>query len=138
MTRNTQPAGAGFHHVAIRAADFEASVAFYTEGLGFTEKISWGEGRGRAVMLDAGNDNYIELFANGAPGPKPEGAIVHFAVRTDDCDAAVARAEAAGGEITTPPTEVNILSRPHHTPAKLAFCTGPDGEVIEFFQNELT
>ena len=26
---------AGFHHVAIRAVDFDATIQFYTQGLGF-------------------------------------------------------------------------------------------------------
>ena len=78
--------GGGFHHVAIRVQDFDASVKFYGETLGFREKITWGEGDKRAIMMDAGDGNYIEIFAGGTPGPKPEGAIIHFAIRTDDCD----------------------------------------------------
>ncbi len=129
--------GGGFHHVAIRARDFEATVQFYTEALGFKEKIAWGEDKSRAVMLDAGDGNYLEVFAGGADTPKPEGAILHFALRTDNCDAALERARTAGAEVTMEPKDINIQSRPHHTPVRIAFCKGPDGEIIEFFQNEL-
>jgi len=135
---NTVLGGGGFHHVAIRARDFDASVRFYTEALGFKEKLRWGQGDKRAIMLDAGDGNYLEIFANGQEGPKPEGAIIHFALRTDNTDAAIARARAAGAIVTVEPKDVLIPSAPQPTPVRLAFCKGPDGEVIEFFQNSTT
>jgi len=138
MAQSDKTFGKGFHHVAIRARDFDASVKFYTEGLGFKEKIAWGEGDRRAVMLDGGNGNYIEIFAGGTDVPKPEGTYLHLALRTADCDAAIARARAAGAEVTVEPKDVVIQSRPAPTPVRLAFCKGPDGELIEFFQNETT
>lgn len=138
MGYNNTIGGGGFHHVAIRAYDFDASVHFYTEALGFTQKIAWGEGEKRAVMLDAGDGNYLEIFANGTNESKPEGAIIHFALRTDNCDAAIERARLAGAQITIEPKDVEIPSTPHRTPVRLAFCKGPDGEIIEFLQNELT
>ena len=135
--KNATICGGGFHHVAIRARDFDATVRFYTEALGFKEKISWGEGPKRATMLDAGDGNYLEVFAGGSDGPKPEGAILHFALRTDDCDAALGRARAAGAEVTMEPKGLDIPSTPP-TPVRIAFCKGPDGEIIEFFQNQVT
>jgi len=128
----------GFHHVAVRVADFDAAVAFYVNGIGLKEKISWGEGDGRAVMLDAGNGNYVELFAGGTAEEKPEGAMLHLALRTDDVDAALSRAVAAGATVTVEPKDVTIQSRPQPTPVRLAFCRTPSGEIIEFFQNEST
>ena len=59
----------GFHHAALRARDFEASVAFYRDGLGMKPTISWGQGDGRAVMLetDAAVGNFIQdwCYRNG-------------------------------------------------------------------------
>jgi len=135
---NTVLGGGGFHHVAIRARDFDATVKFYTTGLGFKEKISWGEGNSRAVMLDTGDGNYLEVFAGGSAEPKPEGSILHFALRTTDCDGALKQAVAAGAVLTMEPKSLAIASRPGPTPVRIAFCKGLDGEVIEFFQNELT
>ena len=126
----------GFHHLAMRVKDFNASVKFYTEGLGLRETIAWGEGDGRAMMLDAGNGNCVELFAGGAREPKPEGIVLHFAFRTDDCDGVLARAVAAGAVVTMEPKSLTIPSTPTPLPVRIAFCTGPDGEIIEFFQNE--
>jgi glyoxylase I family protein len=132
---NTTIGGGGFHHIAMRVRDFDASWTFYTEGLGFLPKITWGEGKGRGAMLDAGDGNYLEIFAGGSDGPKPEGAVLHFALRTTDCDKAIEAARAAGAEVTVEPKEVTIPSDPP-TKVRLAFCKGLDGEVIEFFQNE--
>lgn len=131
----------GFHHVAIRARDFDSSVRFYTQALGFTSKITWGESPKRAIMLDAGAGDYLEIFERPNQGPAPAGEepiILHFALRTDDTDAAIAKARAAGAEVTIEPKAITIPSSPQPTPVRLAFCKGPDGEVIEFFQNTLT
>jgi glyoxylase I family protein len=137
---NTALPGCGFHHVAIRAWDFDRSVAFYTEVLGFRHKIGWGEKPGRAVMLDTGDGNYLEIFeGKTTEGHKPEGAILHFALRVDDCDAALERARAAGALVTMEAKDVSIPSSPTGpTPVRIAFIKGPDGETIEFFQNTLT
>ena len=50
----------GFHHVAIRAVDFDATVKFYTEGLGCTVHYGFSvPGRmDRAAFLDAGDGRY--------------------------------------------------------------------------------
>lgn len=135
---NTAIGGGGFHHVAIRVNDFDASVKFYTEALGFTEKISWGKDSGRAIMLDTGDENYLEIFANGEEGSKPEGAIIHFAIRTNDVDGAIERVRSAGAEVTVEPKDIEIKSRPQPTLVRLAFFKGPDGEIIELFDNETT
>ncbi len=123
----------GFHHLALKAADFEKTVKFYTEGLGFKEWISWGEGDGRAVMIDAGNGNYLEIFAGGQNSPKPEGNYIHVAFAAENCDEAIERARKAGAVVTMEPTDVEIKSNPP-LQVRIAFCKGPDGEVIEFFQ----
>jgi glyoxylase I family protein len=88
-------------------------------------------------MLDTGDGNYLEVFAGGDP-PKPEGTIIHFCLRTTDCDAAVERARQAGGEVTMEPRDLTLPSTPHPTPIRFAFCKGPNGEIFEFLQNELT
>ncbi len=124
----------GFHHAALRAADFDASVRFYTHGLGLKQVLAWGEGKGRGVMLDAGSGNRMEIFAGGESGPKPEGAFLHLAFKTPDCDKALEAARAAGAEITAEPKTVTIASTPPAV-VRIAFCKGPDGEVLEFFQS---
>jgi len=135
MTDTQQPLSGGFHHLALKVADFDATVKFYTEALGLVPTISWGEGDTRAIMLDAGQGNCLEIFAGGTPGAKPEGALLHFAFRAHDCAAALQRALDAGATLHMPPTELTIPSSPTPTPVRISFCIGLDGEIIEFFES---
>jgi glyoxylase I family protein len=132
---NTTIPGCGFHHVAIRAADFDATVRFYTEGFGFRPAYNWGDGDKRAVLLDTGDGNYLEVFAGGQKSDEtpPDRPILHFALRTNDTDAALERARAAGATVTMEPKSVEIGDR--KLIFRIAFCRGLDGELIEFFQN---
>lgn len=134
MGNNARLHGGGFHHIAIKVRDFDATVRFYQEALGFEPRLAWGEGDTRAVMLDTGDGNYLEVFAGGSAEEKPAGAIIHMAFRTEDVDAAIASVRAHGAEITVEPKDVVIQGDPP-TPVRLAFCKGLDGEVIEFFQS---
>ncbi len=131
--------GGGFHHVAIKVANFDESVTFYTRALGFTECTRWGEADKRAILLDCGDGNFFELFAGGQPAPAnakagEAGPLVHVALRSDDVDGAIACARAGGAEITMEPKGVTIPSDPP-TPVRIAFCRAPGGEVIEFFKH---
>jgi catechol 2,3-dioxygenase-like lactoylglutathione lyase family enzyme len=123
----------GFHQIAIKVRDFDASVKFYTEALGFEATRAWGEGNGRAAMIDTGRGNYLELFAGGADGVRPEGHWFHLALSCSDAKAAAERVREAGCEITMEATDVAIPSSPPF-PVRIAFFKGPDGEVIELFQ----
>ena len=125
--------------MALRARDYDKSVRFYTEALGFVKKIEWGDIGKRAIMLDTGDGNYLEIFEHpNKPIPTEEALLIHFALRTTNTDAAIERARSAGAVVTIEPKDVVIQSRPSPCPVRLAFCKGPDGEVIEFFQNQST
>ena len=128
----------GFHHLALRARDFDATVRFYEDGLGFVRAYGWGEGDSRAVMLDTGDGNYLEIYAGGTPAPPvdPQAAgLIHFALRTPDVDAAHARALGAGATDDIAPKDVE-LGGDGGVPVRLAFVYGLDGERIEFFAND--
>lgn len=136
---NATIGGGGFHHVAIRVRDFDRSVAFYTETLGFVKKIQWGEAPGRAIMMNTGDGNYLEMFERPDQAPMAEeAAILHMAFRTDNVDAALERARKAGMTVTMEPKSIDIATDIGPVPVRIAFFKGPDGEEIELFQNEMT
>lgn len=124
----------GFHHTAIVTRDFEASVRFYTETLGMKEKVSWGVKPERAIMIDAGDGNYVEIFERLDASPK-DGTILHFALRTDDCTAMTERVRAEGLEITVEPKDVTIDSSIGPVPVRISFFKGLNGEIVELFEN---
>ena len=136
MSNSNSSSGSGLHHVALKVADFDATVKFYIEGLGMCPAMAWGEGDSRAVMLDAGHGNFIEIFAGGSSEPRPEGTMLHFALRAQDVDAALQRAVTAGATVTMPPTALTVPASPIPCNVYIAFCTGPSGETIEFFRSE--
>lgn len=138
----------GFHHVAIRAADFAATIAFYTQGLGFRVHHRFAvPGRiDRAAFLDAGDGRYVEVFGDASavqaegrrrrPDEEPtEGALLHFCLRVPDVAAAYERALAAGAAARIAPRQVNLGGDPP-VEVEVAFVTGLNGEVIEFFRGE--
>ena len=127
----------GFHHTAIRSAQFDASLRFYTGVLGMKEKISWGVAPNRAVMIDAGDGNYVEIFERSEAAPTIEATILHFALRTDDCAAMLEKAREAEAEVTMETKDLTIDSSIGPVPVRIAFFKGPDGEVIELFQNSI-
>ena len=138
ITPNNKIPGCGFHHIAIRSADWDRSVQFYTEGLGMSLRVQWGESPRRACMLDTGDGNYVEVFERDpiAGGPDDDrSAILHFALRATDCVAATETARAAGGIVTMEPTVPQAFST-LGLKTKISFVKGPDGEIVEFFESD--
>jgi glyoxylase I family protein len=132
---NTTIGGGGLHHIALRARNFDRTLGFYREVLGCTAAMEWGEAPKRAVMLDTGEGNYVEVFERpDAPAPNDEPTLLHFALRTSDCDKATEQVRAAGYPVTMEPASIDMPTAPEPTLVRISFCTGPDGETIEFFQ----
>lgn len=125
----------GFHHISIRSTGFDASVRFYEDVLGLKRRIIWGEPGDRAIMMDAGDGNYIEIFESSESLRGNEATILHFALRTGDCSAMLEVVRQSGAEVTAEPKEVTIDSNAGPVLVKIAFFKGPDGEVIELFEN---
>lgn len=136
---NSVIGGGGFHHVAIKVKDYDRAVAFY-RALGMTEKLTWGEGEKRGALLDAGDGNYVEIFAGGDGRPQPplgEGqALTHVCFRSNDVPNALAVAERAGGVVTIPPKKVTINAHDgRRVELHVAFVQSPTGEAVEFFDS---
>ena len=120
----------GLHHISLKCAtleEFEKAKKFYVDLLGFTIVREWPEG----IMIDFGN-GMLEIFNNGE-GVKIKGALRHIAFATDDVDEIVDLVRNAGYEVFIEPKDIVIDSEPIF-PARMAFCYGPLGEEIEFFQ----
>lgn len=120
----------GIHHVCMKCSTeemYQEAISFYNDVLGMKVIRQWEHG----IMLDTGN-GLIELF-DDVEDVLPQGAIRHFSLATDCIDVLVKRVRQAGYEITEDVHDVSIPSQPPF-PVRIAFCIGPVGEEIEFFQ----
>lgn len=122
----------GMHHISMKCGtkeEFDKAKDFYLNMLGFSVKREWPEG----IMIDCGSV-LLEIFCNGE-GIKTKGAIRHAAYATDDVDGIIARIRSAGYKVFIEPNDIVIPSVPECR-ARMAFCIGPLGEEIEFFQEK--
>ena len=124
----------GIHHIAIKAKgleEFDRTIDFYSNLLGMPVVREWGEGIKKGVMVDTGA-GLLEIFANGDDIP-PTSLLRHIAFEVENTDACVERVRNAGYKITMEPNDIVIGSVPP-LPARIAFCIGPVGEEVEFFE----
>ena len=122
----------GIHHVSLRAGcddDYARAGEFYCGVLGLHVFREWDGG----MMIDSGG-MLIEIFRSGG-GSREVGAVRHFAFACSDVDAAVCAVRAAGYEVFVEPGDVTLPSDPPIR-ARVAFCRGPLGEEIEFFDEK--
>ena len=125
--------GMGFHHVALKTPDLDASIAFY-EKLGMKFYTSWGEGDGRVAMMDFGDGGILELFAGGNDNETVDAKYIHLALRVDDVDEAYGIALKAGAKPKSEPRVVPLDSKPVKLTLNCGFVFGPSGEEVEFFR----
>lgn len=120
----------GIHHVSFKCTnseDYNKVIDFYKNVLEVPIIRSWETG----IMFNTGN-GIIEVFNNGEKLFE-KGVINHFAFATDNVDEIISKVKAAGYEVFIEPKDIEIKSNPVY-PARIAFCKGPLGEEIEFFQ----
>ena len=139
----------GLHHYAFRAVDWDATIKFYIEGLGFEMTYPWTFPPliERSAFLRAPGGGYVEIFgpgdgAAGAPTDtarmepfdgKVEPPVVHVALKAasrESVDRVVARAVAVGARVHTAP-EDRELQGDVNLRFRIAMLVAPDGEVIE-------
>jgi catechol 2,3-dioxygenase-like lactoylglutathione lyase family enzyme len=125
------PAATGISELVLEVADLEASRAFYRDLLGFEETL-WGEGREGRYWYLIGDSARLGLWTEqvGLAGGRG-GAHVHFAFHVADpeVDAIRKRIEAAGREVEGP---IQL------GPGRAIYITDPDGNVVEFWSQDMT
>jgi glyoxylase I family protein len=151
----------GLHHVAIRVRDWDRTLRFYREVLGYGVKLAWEEGTGtlserlaqgnarsqRWAYLDTGDGAYLEIFDDPSfvpppagesdPVKNPGGALVHFGVRTANIDEVCRRARAHGEAVLGEPTDYTLHTTTGQgaVTVRLCFLQGPNGEYIELLED---
>ena len=119
----------GLHHVHLKckADEFEEVIHFYVDVL----ELKLLAKQEDCAIIDTGN-GIVEVF-NDAKTLLGQGDLRHFAFHVDSVDACIRKVEAAGYKIKEYPIDVTFaLEEP--TPSRIAFCYGPLGEEVEFFE----
>jgi lactoylglutathione lyase len=130
------------HHIGLRVTDMARAGAFYvdalggawlslpalTEGPGADQAAGHPGTRVRVALIDFGGAA-VELFEYAPPVPPwartgYEGRVPHLALQVDDVDAALERAEAAGGRRLW--EGVDRFGR-----ARVIYLEDPSGNVVE-------
>lgn len=124
----------GVHHVALHPAtskQYDKTLAFYRNLLGCETVRAWDVDGRRGAFLNTGNC-ILEVVLRD-DGVQEYGALHHIALATDDLDGAASTFGSSGYSITSGPRVGELPTCPPFC-AYVAFCDGPCGESIEFFQ----
>lgn len=88
--------------VLFTAADYDNTVAFYTDTMGLPVLRSWDD-HGRGTIISAAGEGQIEIFAGDDGTVSPSGVALAWEV--DDVDTYCSRLLAAEVEFVAPPTD---------------------------------
>lgn len=130
----------GIHHVAVRTAEMEKSIAFYTGVLGMSVAADFDFEGARFVHLDTGDGSLLELCDDGKPIAPADDRNVHWHLcfGTTRIAEAMKAATDAGCEVTLPVTRLDLTNTANRKneamPISVAFFVGPSGEVVELLQ----
>jgi lactoylglutathione lyase len=128
----TPPAsGLRLNHVGIFVKDFDASMRFYTQTMGFREAFTIKNAEGKPVLayLHITRDTFLELAP--ATAERPAG-LSHIGIRPDDMGATVAQLRQRGVQVNDP--------RTGSTKTSITNVTDPDGvrlELVDFLPGSL-
>jgi glyoxylase I family protein len=121
------------HHIAIICSDYELSMHFYTQILGFKiiQENYRAERKSYKLDLEVGNQYQIELFSFPEPAPRPSrpeaAGLRHLAFEVDNIDEAIAAITADG-------VIVEQIRIDEFTGKRFTFFADPDGLPIEFYE----
>ncbi|MGG1616084.1 VOC family protein [Paenibacillus sp. NRS-1781] len=138
----------GLAHVAIQAQDYQATIAFYTEVLGFKRGHHWSlpsfQIREASMLISPDQRTCLEIFDNDAVIPAQgkkassedeiaHGALLHFAFYVDNVNEIYQKALAYGARTFVEPDQLTLGEPP--LVVKNAVIYSPNGEVIEFIED---
>jgi catechol 2,3-dioxygenase-like lactoylglutathione lyase family enzyme len=130
--------GAALHHVSLRVANLERSIAFYRDGLGLTLGSAFESQGRRFALMVAPRGGRVELVETQAAARRPteHDVLWHLALETDDAQAAFDTAVAAGGQVAVPVTALDLVDEVTNRPwrVRIAFVRGPDAEEVELIE----
>lgn len=138
----------GLAHVAIQAKDYKATIAFYTEVLGFKLGHHWSlpsfQLKEASMLVSPDQRTCIEVFDNEAIIPAQgkkalseediaHGAILHFAFYVNNVNEIFQKALSHGAKAYIEPGYLSLGEPP--LVVKNAVIHSPNGEVIEFIED---
>ena len=120
----------GLAHIGVRVRDMDASIAFYTDVLGFKLTARQTLGTSQLAFLEIGTC-LVELIQGARYEPRSAGQVDHIAVEVKGIEALTQSLRDQGvqflsDEISTVPALLDGV--------KNIFFLGPDGERFEFFE----
>ncbi len=117
--------GHRINHVGISVTNFDESLKFYTQVMGFKEAYRFPspDGKPSTTFLQVNRDTFIEMApANGRPA-----GLTHIGLYTDEAQASVTQLRQAGATVTD--------ARPsENSGSVLSNVTAPDAIRIEINQ----
>lgn len=141
-----------FHHYAIKAQDFQATLCFY-EKLGFSLVHDWSlpeYNLEKGGMLYNSKINcYIEIFDKNAEIPSQgrkrnkdeefiENSILHICFVVKDADKArISAIEAGAKDLSEGVLNINLMNARKNVNVRNSIVYSPNGEVIEFLENTI-
>ncbi|NOU89130.1 VOC family protein [Paenibacillus sp. LMG 31460] len=138
----------GLAHVAIQAKDYQATLTFYTQVLGFKIGHHWSlpsfQIQEAAMLISPDQRTCIEIFDNEAVIPAQgkkalsdediaHGTLLHFAFYVDNVEEVYQKALAHGAKAFIEPDELSLGEPP--LVVRNALVHSPNGEVIEFIED---
>lgn len=119
-------------HVGIMVRDIKASIAFYTDVLGFSLKGELDHPNGTIKLAFLGfnesDETELELIQGYNSQLPAEGKVHHIALTVDDVEVEYERLK----QLDVTFLEQEITTLPNG--ARYIFFSGPDGEWIELFE----
>lgn len=124
-------------HVGLRTPDFEGTIRWYTDKLGFRVLKKWTVGALQLAFLAPANDDsfWLEVLSEAMTPPQPppshpiSSGFHHFCLEVDNVDETLAALRKKGVTVSREPFNVPPIGK------RCGFITDLQGNVIEFAAN---